>query len=55
MGLLVLAGGLFPNWIQGITANAANAWVGRMAASLDSRDAMRSASFLRFDKSGPRP
>lgn len=55
MGLLVLAGGLFPNWIQGITANAASAWVERMAVGLDSRDAMRSASFLRFDKSGPRP
>ena len=55
MGLLVLAGGLFPNWIQGITANAANAWVGRMAAGLDSRDVIRPASFLRFEKSGPRP
>lgn len=31
MGLLVLAGGLFPNWVQGVTERAAGAWVGRMA------------------------
>ena len=31
MALLVLAGGLFPNGVQGITASAANAWVARLA------------------------
>ena len=32
MGLLVLTGGLFPNWIQGVTASATSAWVGRVTA-----------------------
>ena len=32
LGLLVLTGGVFPNWIQGVTANAASAWVARLAA-----------------------
>jgi len=32
MALLTLAGGLFPNGVQGITASAANAWVARLAA-----------------------
>jgi NADH-quinone oxidoreductase subunit M len=32
LGLLVLAGGLFPNPIQNLTASAANAWVARMSA-----------------------
>jgi NADH-quinone oxidoreductase subunit M len=32
LGLLVLAGGLCPNWVQGVTANATNAWVTRIAA-----------------------
>ncbi|MFZ1643043.1 MAG: NADH-quinone oxidoreductase subunit M [Candidatus Contendobacter sp.] len=32
MALLVLAGGLFPNGVQGVTAGAANAWVARMTA-----------------------
>jgi NADH-quinone oxidoreductase subunit M len=31
MALLVLAGGLFPNGVQGITASATNAWVARLA------------------------
>lgn len=33
MGLSVLAGGLFPNWVQGVTANAARNWAERMEAA----------------------
>jgi NADH-quinone oxidoreductase subunit M len=43
MGLLVLAGGLFPNWVQGVTANAANAWVARMAADRTSAESVAQA------------
>ena len=32
LGLLVLIGGLFPNWIQGLTTSAASAWAERVAA-----------------------
>ncbi len=32
LGLLVLIGGLFPQWIQGVTTGAASAWVERVAA-----------------------
>ena len=32
LGLLVLAGGMFPNGVQGFTANATTAWVARLAA-----------------------
>ncbi len=32
MGLLVLVGGLFPNWVQGVTATATDAWAKRVAA-----------------------
>lgn len=31
LGLLVLTGGLFPQWVQGVTAGASNAWVARLA------------------------
>ncbi len=33
MSCMVLVGGLFPHWIQGITASAASTWIGRMQAS----------------------
>ena len=32
LGLLVLIGGLFPQWVQGVTAGASSAWVARLAA-----------------------
>jgi NADH-quinone oxidoreductase subunit M len=32
LGLLVLISGLFPQWVQGVTAGASSAWVARLAA-----------------------
>ena len=43
LGLLVLAGGLFPDRVQAVTANAANAWVARLAADVRSAESVARA------------
>ncbi len=53
MALLVLAGGLFPNGVQGITASAANAWVARLAADRTTPVALARVETQRFDAHSP--
>ena len=53
MALLVLAGGLFPNGVQGVTASAANAWVARMATGRTAPVALASAEAQPSDSPSP--
>ena len=53
MALLVLAGGLFPNGVQGVTTSAANAWVARMATGRTAPVALASAEAQPSDSPSP--
>ena len=53
MALLVLAGGLFPNGVQGITASATNAWVARLAVDRTAPVALARIETQRFDAPSP--